>query len=67
MLYMIHCLCICLVALCVCFCVFVVCQTTADYGYYYSDPTAANGVSTSCSSSNQYSTIELYPTAPALR
>ena len=41
-------------------------QTAADYGYYYSDPTAANGVSTACSSSNQYSTLEIYPTAPAL-
>ena len=27
---------------------------------------AANGVSTACSSSNQYSTLEIYPTAPAL-
>ena len=41
-------------------------QTAADYGYYYSDPTAANGVSTSCSSSNQYTTLQIYPTAPAL-
>ena len=41
-------------------------QTTADYGYYYSDPTASNGVSTSCGSSNQYTTLELYPTAAAL-
>lgn len=42
-------------------------QTTTEYGYYYSDPTASNGVSTSCSSANQYTTLQVYPTAPALR
>jgi len=41
-------------------------QTGSDYGYYYSDPTAANGVSTSCLGANQFTTLEVYPQDGAL-